>query len=106
MIIEFENEYLKELYTNGKAHSKKYQFQPKVVENYVKVVQRLILATRIESLFVIKSLNYERLRGKLKEFESVRVDKQYRLIIKTRIEGDEPDTITICALHDLTNHYK
>ncbi|MDP3313041.1 type II toxin-antitoxin system RelE/ParE family toxin [Lutibacter sp.] len=106
MKIIFEEEYLSELYENGKAKNKKYRFQKNVIEKYVQTIDKLRVATKIEDLFPIKSLNYKKLIGIKKGLESVRVDQKYRIEFKTAIEGDEPDTITICSIIELSNHYK
>lgn len=38
MIIEFEQEYLRELYEEGKASGKKHRFQPQVIKQYKKTI--------------------------------------------------------------------
>lgn len=38
MIISFEETYLEELYTQGKANDKKHRFQPQIVDKYIKVI--------------------------------------------------------------------
>jgi len=106
MKIIFEEKYLSELYENGKARSKKHRFQKSVINKYVQTINKLRVANRIEDLFPLKSLNYEKLIGNKKGLESVRVDKKYRIEFKTIVEGDEPDTITICSIIELSNHYK
>lgn len=106
MEIEFTENYLEELYEDGKARSKKHRFQPAVIKKYKETIDRLRAAKRIEDLFVIKSLNYEKLSGDKKGIESVRVNDQYRIEFVSRIEGEEPYTITICSITELSNHYK
>ncbi len=106
MIIEFEKDYLEELYTLGKAKKKKYRFQPSVIKQYKNTVDKLRVAQKIEDLYPIKSLHYEKKSGDLKDIEAVWVNDQYRLEFKSRTEGEEPDTITICSLFELSNHYK
>lgn len=65
MKIEFEKEYLYELYSEGNAKKKKYNIFPnKVITKYKETIDKLRAANRIEDLFVINSLNYERLKGK------------------------------------------
>ena len=39
MIIEYEKDYLKELYDNGKCKNKKYRFQQSVVTKYQKRIE-------------------------------------------------------------------
>ncbi|HMI08275.1 MAG TPA: type II toxin-antitoxin system RelE/ParE family toxin [Flavobacterium sp.] len=104
MKIIFEKQYLEDLYTEGKA--KKYIFQKDVVRKYKQTIDKLRVATRIEDLFVINSLNYEVLSGKKDGISSVRVDRKYRIEFKVLLEGQEPHTITICSIMELSNHYK
>lgn len=106
MKIEFDKDYLEELYCDGKTKSKKYRFQPHITKKYKQTIDRLKAAKKIEELFPIQSLNYEKLSGDKKGIESVRVNDQYRIEFVSRIEGEEPYTITICSITELSNHYK
>ena len=38
MTIEFEQEYLRELYEEGKVSGKKHRFQPQVIKQYIKYI--------------------------------------------------------------------
>lgn len=106
MEIIFEKEYLKELYEEKKTRSKKHRFQPNVINKYIQTIDKLRAAKDIEELYPIKSLNYEKLRGNKLGLESVRVDSKYRIEFYTAIEGEEPESITICSIVELSNHYK
>jgi toxin HigB-1 len=106
MKIEFEKEYLRELYENGKTSDRKHRFQKQVIYQYIKTVDMLRLAPDTEFLYKFKSLHYERKKGNLKGVEAVYVNMQYRLEFSSRTEGQEPDVITICSLSELSNHYK
>ena len=106
MEIIFEEEYLEELYSEGKAKNKKYRFQNSVIKKYKETIDKLRNAKKIEDLFPIKSLNYEKLIGNKKGLESVRVDQKYRIEFKTVVEDEEPYAITICSIIELSNHYK
>lgn len=106
MIIEFEQEYLRELYEEGKASGKKHRFQPQVIKQYKKTLNYMKYVSKIEDLFRIGSLNYEKLSGNKNGLESVRVNDQYRIEFKSRIEGEVPQIITICSIVELSNHYK
>ncbi len=63
MEIEFNKEYLRELYEDGKAINKKYRFQPAVIKQYKNTIDKLRNAVSVEDLFSFKSLNYEKLGG-------------------------------------------
>ena len=106
MEINFEKDYLKELYENGKARSKKHRFQPNVIKKYIQTIDKLRVAKNTEELYPIKSLNYEKLIGDKIGLESVRVDGKYRIEFMTTLEGEEPNSITICSIIELSNHYK
>ena len=105
MQIVFQKEYLSELYYNGKSSDKKHRFQPDIVKRYTHVINTLISANGIEDLFPLRSLNYEKLEGDMKGYESVRVNDKYRVIFRSeKIESEQ--LITVCNIIDLTNHYK
>lgn len=63
MKIEFEQEYLRELFEEGKTSGKKYRFQPQVIRQFQKTISRVRDAGKIEDLYLIGSLNYEKLGG-------------------------------------------
>lgn len=104
MKIIFEKEYREELYTTGKTKSKKYRFQPEVARKYIERVNTLRAANRVEDLFVIRSLHYEKLAGDKKGLESVRITLQYRLEFVSSFS--EIESITICSLLDISKHYQ
>lgn len=62
MKIIFTKEYLEELYENGKTSSKKYRFQKDIIKRYKNTIDKLKVANRIEDLYPIKSLNYEKFK--------------------------------------------
>lgn len=94
MYIEFDKEYLQELYEMGKCNDKKHRYQPAVIKKYANCVRILLHSRTIETLYRIKSLN-----------SSIRIDLKYRLEFMVRKEEDE-EIVTICRLLDISNHYK
>lgn len=105
MIIEFEQNWLRELYEEGKTSNRKYRFQPTVIKQYRKTIDRLKPFDKIEQLYFVRSLNYEKLTGNKKGLESIRVNDQYRIEFISRTENVEHCMITICSIVDLSNHY-
>lgn len=72
MNIEFETKALEELYTTGATSDSAYKRLSKdVVKRYIKVVNYLKAARRIEDLFFIKSLHYEKKKGDLNGVDAV-----------------------------------
>lgn len=66
MNIEFGNTALEELYTTGSTQDQQYKRLSKdIVKRYIKVVNFIKAARRIEDLFLIKSLHYEKKKATL-----------------------------------------
>ncbi len=105
MNVTTDNEVLLELYTTGKSNDKRYKKLSKsTISGFVKAVNLIKNAKRIEDLFRYKGLNYERLKGDLKDFESVRCDNKYRLMFKSSALGNSI-IITEVELFEITDHY-
>ena len=105
MTIEFESESLWELYSNGTTQDKTYNKLPKdIITRYVKVVNYLKLATRIEALFRIKSLHYEKKKGNMSDIETVWINDQYRLLFKSR--AGEEGIVNILLIKEISKHYE
>ena len=106
MKVEFEKNYLCELYETGKTTDKKHRFQPQVVNGYLKCVKALVNAEKMEELFSYNSLRYEKLKGDKKGLSSLRINDQYRLEFREIVSPINILEIKICSLTDITNHYK
>jgi proteic killer suppression protein len=106
MKVEFEKKYLRELYETGKTADKKHRYQPQVINGYLKCVKSLIKVVRMEDLFLINSLNYQKLKGNKQGLSSVRINDQYRLEFREITNSNDTLYVEICSLVDITNHYK
>ena len=105
MLIEFDKEYLRELFEQGHTNDKKHRYQPDIVRRYQKCIKYLRAAPSIEKLAAINSLNYELLKGDKEGISSIRVNNKYRIEFTVRETIEEP-IITVCNILDLSNHYK
>ena len=105
MEIEFDKEYLSELYYKGKCSDKKHRFQPQVIKNYKKCIDLLEEVPGVESLYKYHALHYKKLEGDKQGLESVRVNDQYRIEFKTKRVKSET-IMTVCNIIELSNHYK
>lgn len=104
MNIRFKNAYLENLFEN-KPVSGKPKYNNEVVLKFKKTVLRLRSVNNLRELRSFKGLNFEALKGNLKGFHSVRVDKSYRLILTVDQEG-EITIKEVLTIHDLNNHYQ
>ena len=105
MVVTFNEDYLENLYTNGKTGTKKIWFQPQIVRGYQKGIKYLIQARRKEDLFPFKSLHFEALHGDKEGRFSVKANDQYRVEF-TITESDDEPVVSICNIMELSNHYK
>ena len=105
MNIVFEDKALEELYLSGKTGAKKYARLPMdIVKRYVKTVNYIKAASRIEDLFTVGSLHYEKKSGTLKGVEAVRITAQYRLLFHS---SPNKDGIFVNALlEEISKHYE
>ncbi|MBO4692580.1 MAG: type II toxin-antitoxin system RelE/ParE family toxin [Bacteroidales bacterium] len=105
MTITFNDQALEELYSKETTEDKKYSRLPKdVIKRYVKTVNYLRAAARIEDLFPIKSLHYEKKQGDLKDFEAVWITDKYRLLFVS--SPDENGIIVNALLYEISKHYE
>lgn len=104
MIIEYDQEYLRELYERGKTSDKKHRFQPEVVKGYKRAVDALKTAKRIEDLYPFAGLHFEALTGNKKGLFSIRANGKYRVEFSVR-DSDGEQIVSVCRILELSNHY-
>ena len=105
MNIEFGNEELEELYTNGVTKGHRYNKLPKhIIGRFVKVVNYIKAVRRVEDLYTIKSLHYEKKKGDLKGVETVWINDQYRLLFHST--PDETGIIVNALIFEISKHYE
>lgn len=106
MEIVFIKSYLEDLYQGKTKNHKEYKSNPQLVKQYIKTINRLKSLTRIEQLYQIKSLRYEKKEGNLKGISAVWVNKQYRVLFKEISSDSENFCIDVLEIEDLSKHYE
>lgn len=105
MNITFNDIALEELYTKGSAKVRKYKkLLVEIVKQYVKTVNYIKAATRVEDLFAIKSLHYEKKAGDLNGVEVVWINTQYRLHFQSSPDGT--GIIVNALIIKISKHYE
>lgn len=105
MIVEFAEEYLRDLYSKGYCSDKKHRYQIDVIKRYKRGIDYLKWASRKEDLFRINSLNFESLKGDKSGRFSIRVNDRYRIEFTMRENLEDP-ILTICNIVELSKHYE
>ena len=105
MTIDFEEKTLEDLYTLGYTNDHKYRRLTKdIIKRYIKVVNYNKAANRIEDLFVIKSLHYEKKKGNMNGVEAVWINNQYRLLFHS--SPNDKGIIVNALLLEISKHYE
>lgn len=105
MNIEFDNAALEELYTTGTTKDSQYKKLSKdIVKRFIKVVNYLKAARRLEDLFFIKSLHYEKKKGDLNGVDAVWINDQYHLFFYS--SPDESGIIVNALIFEISKHYE
>ena len=105
MNITFEDAALEELFTTWTTHDHQYKRLPLgIVKRYIKVVNYIKAARRLEDLFLIKSLHYEKKTGDLNGVDVVWINTQYRLFFYS--SPDETGIIVNALLFEISKHYE
>lgn len=106
MNISFNNQLLEDLYTGNKITGREFRSNPALVKQYIKTVNKLRSVEKVAQLFQFHGLNYEKLKGNLKGFSSVRINQQYRLIFEEVSDDQEPFEIILFKLEEISKHYE
>ncbi len=103
MVIRFNNDYLELMYA-GEELPGKPQFSDSVIKKFRKTVLLLQQIENVSKIVQYRGLNLERLKGDMKDYCSVRIDKKYRLIFS--VHGEEFLKAENLIVEDLSNHYQ
>lgn len=104
MIVRFDEDYLRDLYTTGECSDKKHRYRIDIIKRYKRGIDYLKWATRKEDLFRINSLNFEALSGNKAGRFSIRINNQFRTEFTITDNSEEP-ILTICNILEISNHY-
>ena len=106
MEIVFTKKYLEDIYQGKTRKYKAYKSNPKLVQQFVKTVNKLKAITKVEQLYQIKSLHYEKKQGDLKGVSAVWVNQQYRILFNEVCTEEGKLEINLFEIEDLSKHYQ
>jgi proteic killer suppression protein len=98
MRFRFRDNNLELLYTQGEGAAK---FPREVVNAFVRRIRHIEAAKDERDLRVPPSVHYERLKAKYKGQDSMRLNREWRLIISVR----EDKQGKYVLIHEVNNHY-
>lgn len=104
MKVIFTNTDLAYIYKYGKEKGKP-EFPPEVVKGFIKKVNLLLDVKSSAELRSFKGARYEKLSGNLKGYESIRINRQFRILIKTQTEKTGKQATEVCYIHKITDYH-
>lgn len=96
MNVEFGDETLRKLYLNAQFTG---GFGRDIVKAFRKRVQFIVAALDERDFYAMKSLHYEKLKGSRKGESSMRLNDQFRLILRVKTEGTSR-TVVVLSIED------
>jgi len=105
MNIIFTKQYLADLYEGNSKPYKQYKSNPQLIKQYVKTINKLKAINKIEDLYQLHSLRYEKKEGNLNGVSAVRINIQYRLLFN-EVATDNENLIDLLEIQDISKHYE
>jgi len=105
MEIVFKKPYLSDLYQGIVKPHKEYKSNPQLVKQYIRKINTLKSVTRIDQLYQIKSLHYEKKEGDLSGVSAIWINDQYRILFNEVASTSGDLTIDVLEIEALSKHY-
>lgn len=107
MRVRFNTDELARLYATPLGQLKgKLQYSRDIIKQFKKKVIILLTISGINELKEHKGLNFERLKGNLKDYYSIRLNNQYRLLFRIVKETEDEIIIEELLITEISKHYE
>ena len=99
MDIEFKEKALADLYEGKQSTNNRFKSNKKLVEKYIRTIDKLKNARRIEDLHQLRSLDYKKSIANRTGCSSVRIDGENRLVFEeTTLVLDKREGIALVVI--------
>lgn len=105
MNIVFKNKLLLDLYEGKRISNKQFISNPIIVKKFQSALQIIKNIEKLNEIYYFPGLKYEKLKGNLNMYSSIRLNKKFRLIfreVKSLLDQEIVDSIEII---EISNHY-
>jgi proteic killer suppression protein len=107
MVVELMSEELNYLYFTPLEEIKgKQSISQNIIKQFKKKVNILRRIIVLSELNEIGSLNFEKLKGNLKDYYSIRLNNQYRIIFKIDDRIKDQIKIEVIQITEISKHYE
>jgi proteic killer suppression protein len=103
--IYFKSQILFDLYEGRGATNKQFRSIPGVIKKYQGVVGIFNIIEKISDLYSFPGLRYEKLKGNLIMYSSIRLNRKYRLIFREVHSNLDFEIVDTLEIIEISNHY-
>lgn len=106
MEIVFADVELGALYEGIKPKKKEWKSNPSLVKQFVKTIEKLASAEKVEDLNTLGGLHFKKLTDDPDGMSAVWINDQYRLHFMEITNDADPPQVVLLEIWEITNHYK
>jgi proteic killer suppression protein len=103
--INFKSQILFDLYEGRGITKKQFRSIPSIVKKYQQIIVIFKIIEKISDLHSYPGLHYEKLKGNLKMYSSIRLNKKYRLIFREVHSNLDFGIVDTLEIIEISNHY-
>ena len=103
--IVFKDQLLLDIYIGNKTNNKQFRSNPKLVQKFHSVISRIRKLDDFNQIKQYPAFHYERLKGNLLGYSSIRLDRKYRLIFREVYYEYQLNIIKHLEIIEISNHY-
>lgn len=105
MNISFKSKILFDLYEGRGVTKKQFRSIPSIVKKYQQIIFIFKIIEKISDLYSYPGLHYEKLKGNMNMYSSIRLNKKYRLIFREVHSNLDFGIIDTLEIIEISNHY-
>ena len=105
MNIRFKSKILFDLYEGRGVTKKQFRSIPSIVKKYQQIIFIFKIIKKISDLYSYPGLHYEKLKGNMNMYSSIRLNKKYRLIFREVHSNLDFGIIDTLEIIEISNHY-
>jgi len=103
--IYFKSQILFDLYEGRGMAKKQFRSIPSIIKKFQGVIVIFKNIEKISELYSFPGLHYEKLKGNLNIYSSIRINKKYRLIFREVHSNLDFGIVDTLEIIEISNHY-
>jgi proteic killer suppression protein len=103
--IVFKNQLLIDLFEGKRTYNKQYRSNPGIEKKFRSALVIIENIEKLSELYNYPGLHYEKLKGNLNMYSSIRLNKKYRLIFREVHTNLDFGIVNTLESIEISNHY-